>query len=159
MTNHSKVESAQADTKAILANLQKGQILLETTSKDFKPMNFAWVGPKSGIAALKRISESGSAFPKYDLSKMERFEPTTKSNAAPITYDPEQTAKAWESENHATFHNIQKSSNDDENAASGLKSANHVNMPTQFAWNRMNADGTSDAQEAASGTFSPPILL
>ena len=84
------VNAAREDTKAILANLQKGQILLSTTSKDIKPMNFAWVGPKSGVTALKALSETATKFPVYNLSTLERYESPTKAREAPITYDPTQ---------------------------------------------------------------------
>jgi hypothetical protein len=149
MSSTDALNAAREDTKSILANLQKGQILLETTSKDYKPMNFAWIGPKSGVAALKRISETKSVFPVYNLDKIERSAKSpSKSLVAPITYDPEQNAKCWESENHANYHNIQNSNNAVEGNVGGLKSGDHVNMPTQFAWNRMNVDGASDAKEA-----------
>ena len=151
MSSNANLDAAREDTKAILANLQKGQILLETTSKDYKPMNFAWVGPKSGITALKQLSETRSAFPGYNFAKMERAQPSrTKSKNAPITYDSEQNSKTWESEYDAIYHSCQNDENIDNNVkpVGGLKSGNHMNMPTQFAWNRMNEDGASDAQEA-----------
>ena len=154
------VNAAREDTKAILANLQKGQILLSTTSKDIPPMNFAWVGPKSGVTALKALSETATKFPVYNLSTLERYESPTKAREAPITYDPTQLTVNWQTENHATYHNI--AANDENNvnggnnntaeqAACGLKSAEQVRMPTQFAWTRMNNEGLSDKQMAVNG--------
>ena len=160
------MNAAREDTKAILANLQKGQILLETTNKDIKPMNFAWVGPKSGVTALKRISETASIFPVYNLNTLERYEAPTKARDAPITYDPTLLTADWQTENHATFHNV--AANDENNANSaqqlqqeevcGLKSAAHVSMPTQFAWARMNAGGLSDKQEGVNGKSTRTII-
>jgi len=153
MSQASDIASAREDTKAILANLQKGQILLATTSKDFKPTNFAWSAVDkngnnnndSALNDLKRISETASVFPVYTNLKKEKYISPMKSNAPPICYDNNLTAKNWESENHANYHDVKE--NMEPNATAGKADKEHVMLPTQFAWERMNVDGVSDKQE------------
>jgi len=152
MTGSCVVSSAQNETKSILANLQKGQILLATTSKDIKPMMFAWEGANT-IEALKRMSETSTVFPAYPIAKIDRTKAkSTKQAIAPFPLDAALQGKEWESENQATYHNIAKGTV--EVAAmktAGFKSHDHVQLPTQFAWARMNEGGASDAAEAAEG--------
>jgi len=159
MSSSSVVSSAQNETKSILANLQKGQILLATTSKDIKPMMFAWDGANN-IEALKRMSETSTAFPVYPVSKIERTKAKSgKQVIAPFPLDASLQGKEWESENQATYHNIAKSTVEvAAKETAGFKSHEHVLLPTQFAWSRMNEGGASDAAEATAGAYGLPLF-
>jgi hypothetical protein len=153
MSDLSRVIAAQDETKAILANLRQGQILLETTSADFKPMMFAWEGA-NGVEALKRASETSSAFPVYPILKKEATS-RKKVDVAPFPMDINMSSKGWESENHANFHNANRSdANSDQTLltkpVAGFKSLDHVKLPTQFAWSRCNDNGQSDAANDAA---------
>jgi hypothetical protein len=152
MSDISVVSKAQEETKSILANLQRGQILLETTAADFKPMMFAWNASK-GIDTLKRLSETSSAFPVYPILSKDRVKKVSKKELAPFPLDESLGGKEWESENHANYHNIQKRSECDnvEKEVAGFKNHDHVTLPTQFAWERLNSGDVSDAAEASAG--------
>ena len=126
--------------------------MLATTSKDLIPMMFAWDGENS-INALKRLSETGSAYPIYPIRKTEKIKANKAAAIAPFPLDATLQGKDWESENHCNYHNISKSSTEVKSVA-GFKNHEHVSLPTQFAWSRMNNGGVSDA-EAAAGMCGP----
>lgn len=161
MSTASAVSAAQDETKAILANLRQGQILLNTTSADFKPMMFAWEGDKGGVEALKRASETSTAYPVHPTKTRQ---PNSKKTGgvAPFPMDNNLGATAWESENHANYHDVKgaatasNTATDVNNTCAGFKNLDHVKLPVQFAWSRMNANGKSDAANAADADTSAP---
>ncbi len=146
---------AQAETQAILANLTKGHdaLLTEATNKSVKPMNFAWDG--DAMSKLKTLSETGAAFPVYNLGdKVEPFKPKSGNNPIGTTHGFE-SASAWKTEAGANFQ--PSPSKEDADVVAGFKSFDQVNLPTQFAWNRLtsqkNIDEAADEEKGGGKSW------
>ena len=127
---------AQAETQAILANLQKGHdsLLKEATNRAVKPMNFAWDG--DGLKSLKMLSETGTAFPVHELgNKVESFKPKVGENPIGTTSGFENAA-VWKTESGANY--VPSPSKEDAGVVAGFKNFEGVELPAQFAWKRMD---------------------
>ena len=131
------ISEAQAETKAILANLQKGHeaLLTDATNKAVKPMNFAWDGAE--LRKLAQVSESQAAFPVHDvMEKTGPFKPV--AGTSPInTLKEYASASNWKSESGANY--LRSPGKDHVQVPAGFHSQASIDMPTNFAWKRLDA--------------------
>ena len=143
------MEEAQLETKAILANLQKGHeaLIIEATNKAAKPMNFAWDG--AAMQQLKQMSENQTAFPVHDVTvKTSPFKPT--SGGSPInTLKEYSSASVWKTESGANY--LPSPGNDNCQVPAGFHSKATIDMPTNFAWKRL--DASKEEEPAPTGKF------
>ena len=142
------MEEAQLETKAILANLQKGHeaLLTDATNKAVKPMNFAWDGAAAGN--LANMSENKAAFPVHDVTvKTDPFKPATGEGPINTLKEFSNTA-VWKSESGANF--LPSPGKDHVQVPAGFHSKPTIDMPTQFAWKRLDVNAAAEEEKGSA---------
>lgn len=150
------IEEAQLETKAILANLQKGHeaLLTDATNKAVKPMNFAWDGASAGGLAI--MSENKAAYPTHDVTeKTAPFKPAVGSSPINTLKEFSNTA-AWKSESGANY--LPSPGKDHVQVPAGWQSQATIDMPSNFAWKRLDVAAEEEAAAPIGKSYLSIIL-